>query len=79
LKGVACDQNPVNQLEVVIVIRPAQRQVLIRYQSEMGMRRQLRVLVIRIATVHVGKRRLREAKEQCKRTCDGPQASQDGV
>lgn len=61
LRGAAGYENPVDRLNIVIVIRRVQREMLIRQQLQVGMRHHSCVPVIRITTVHVGKRRLSEA------------------
>lgn len=77
LRRAGSEENPVNRLDIIIVIWPVEPQMLIGQQLRMGMRHHPRMPVVRIATVHVGERRLREAEKQRKAARDCRQSPQD--
>jgi hypothetical protein len=66
LRGVLGADDPVYKLNVIIIVRPMQRQMLTGQQPQMRMRHRRRMPVICIAAMHVGERRLSEAQKQRK-------------
>ncbi len=77
LSGVLGENHPIHRLDVIIVARSMEHQMLIRQQPLMGMRHRRRMPVVRIAAMHVGERRLSEAEEQRKGSRDCRQSIQD--
>ncbi len=79
LRIALCEDDPVYGLNVIIVVRSVQGQMLIRQQPQMGVRHRRRMPMVWITAMHVGERRLSEAEEQ--RTGDRKcrQSSQDSL
>jgi len=61
LSGVRSEDDPVYGLNVIIVVRSMQRQMLIGQQPQMGVRHRRCMSVIWIAAMNVGERSLGEA------------------
>jgi hypothetical protein len=77
LLGILGEEDPVYRLNVIIIVRFMQRQMLIAQQPQMGVRHRRRVPVVRIAAMQVGKRRLCEAQKQRDGSRGCRQSSQD--
>ena len=79
LPGVLSEENPVYWLNVIILVRSVQGQVLIGQQPQMGVRHRRRMAMVWIAAMHVGERSLSEAEEQHKGSRDCRRSSQDSL
>lgn len=77
LPGVLSEEDPIYRLNVIIVLRSVQGQMLIRQQPRMGVRHRCRMAMVWIAPMHVGERRLSEAEEQRKASRDCRRSPQD--
>lgn len=64
LLRAVCEDDPINGLNIIIVVRTVQRQSLIGQQPEMGVRHRRRMPMFWIAAMDVSKRRLSEAQQQ---------------
>lgn len=79
LCGALSEDDPIYGLNVIIIVRSMQRQMLIGQQPQMGVRHRRRMPVVRIAAMHVGERRLSEAQKQRKGGRDCRQSFQDSL
>jgi hypothetical protein len=79
LRRALGEEYPVYGLNVIIVVRSVQCQMLIRQQPQMGVRHRRRMPMVWITAMHVGERRLSEAEEQRTRGRKCRQPSQDSL
>ena len=77
LCGALSEDDPIYGLNVIIIVRSMQRQMLIGQQPQMGVRHRRRMPVVWVAAMHVGERRLSEAQKQRDGSRDCRQSPQD--